>query len=98
MSFIKPAFVYVACVEQTRKAIELKAPEKDVIEQENLFERINFVHDDSFSFYTSRPAGGGKTQPIVIKKTMKNFSADSWEFYGTGAYLLAGSKMLKLEE
>lgn len=28
----------------------------------------------------------------------RNFSADSWEVYGTGAYLLAASEMLKLKE
>jgi hypothetical protein len=27
----------------------------------------------------------------------KNFSSESWEVYGTGAYLLAGSEVIKLE-
>lgn len=39
----------------------------------------------------------GWVQPIGADPK-RNFSADSWEVYGTGAYLLAGSEMLKLEE
>ncbi|HOT63943.1 MAG TPA: glycoside hydrolase family 88 protein, partial [Dysgonamonadaceae bacterium] len=27
----------------------------------------------------------------------KNFDADSWEVYGTGAFLLAGSEVIKLK-
>lgn len=39
----------------------------------------------------------GWVQPIGADPK-KNFSADSWEVYGTGAYLLAGSELLKLKE
>ena len=39
----------------------------------------------------------GWVQPIGADPK-RNFSADSWEVYGTGAYLLAGSEMLKLKE
>ena len=39
----------------------------------------------------------GWVQPIGADPK-RNFSADSWEVYGTGAYLLAGSELLKLEE
>ena len=39
----------------------------------------------------------GWVQPIGADPK-RNFSADSWEVYGTGAYLLAASEMLKLEE
>lgn len=38
----------------------------------------------------------GWCQPIGADPK-KNFSADSWEVYGTGAFLLAGSEMLKLK-
>ena len=37
----------------------------------------------------------GWVQPIG-KDPKKNFGPDSWEVYGTGAYLLAGSEMIKL--
>ena len=37
----------------------------------------------------------GWVQPIG-EDPRKNFSADSWEVYGTGAYLLAGSEVIKL--
>ena len=43
---------------------------------------------------------GGKmgwVQPIGADPK-RNFSAESWEVYGTGAYLLAGSEMLKVED
>ena len=43
---------------------------------------------------------GGKmgwVQPIGADPK-RNFSAESWEVYGTGAYLLAGSEMLKLDD
>ena len=43
---------------------------------------------------------GGKigwVQPLGADPK-RNFSADSWEVYGTGAYLLAGSEMMKLKE
>ena len=42
---------------------------------------------------------GGKVgwvQPIGADPR-KNFSADSWEVYGTGAFLLAGSEVIKLK-
>ena len=39
----------------------------------------------------------GWVQPIGADPR-KNFSADSWEVYGTGAFLLAGSEVLKLAE
>jgi len=39
----------------------------------------------------------GWVQPIGADPK-RNFSEDSWEVYGTGAYLLAASEMLKLEE
>ena len=39
----------------------------------------------------------GWVQPIGADPR-KNFSADSWEVFGTGAFLLAGSEMLKLDE
>lgn len=39
----------------------------------------------------------GWVQPIGADPK-RNFSADSWEVYGTGAYLLACSEMLKLKE
>jgi len=39
----------------------------------------------------------GWVQPIGADPK-RNFSADSWEVYGTGAYLLAASEMLKLNE
>ncbi len=38
----------------------------------------------------------GWVQPIGADPR-KNFSEDSWEVYGTGAFLLAGSEMLKLK-
>ena len=43
-------------------------------------------------------AGGkvGWVQPIGADPR-KNFSADSWEVYGTGAFLLAGSEVIKLK-
>jgi hypothetical protein len=28
----------------------------------------------------------------------KNFNANSWEVYGTGAFLLAGSEVIKLKQ
>lgn len=37
----------------------------------------------------------GWTQPIGADPR-KNFTADSWEVYGAGAYLLAGSEVIKL--
>ena len=37
----------------------------------------------------------GWTQPIGADPR-RNFSADSWEVYGAGAYLLAGSEVIKL--
>ncbi|RIH62911.1 glycoside hydrolase family 88 protein [Mariniphaga sediminis] len=39
----------------------------------------------------------GWVQPIGADPR-KNFSAESWEVYGTGAFLLAGSEIIKLEE
>ncbi|MEL7120063.1 MAG: glycoside hydrolase family 88 protein [Bacteroidota bacterium] len=39
----------------------------------------------------------GWVQPIG-QDPKKNFSKDSWEVYGTGAFLLAGSEMVKLLE
>lgn len=39
----------------------------------------------------------GWVQPIGADPK-RNFSADSWEVYGTGAYLLAASELLKLKE
>ncbi len=39
----------------------------------------------------------GWVQPIGADPR-RNFSADSWEVYGTGAFLLAASEMLKLKE
>jgi len=39
----------------------------------------------------------GWVQPIGADPR-KNFSADSWEVYGTGAFLLAGSEVIKLGE
>lgn len=39
----------------------------------------------------------GWVQPIGADPK-QNFSADSWEVYGTGAYLLAASEMLKLKD
>jgi len=39
----------------------------------------------------------GWVQPIGADPR-KNFSAESWEVYGTGAFLLAGSEVIKLEE
>lgn len=38
----------------------------------------------------------GWVQPIGADPK-KNFTADSWEVYGTGAYLLAGSEVIKLK-
>ena len=38
----------------------------------------------------------GWVQPIG-QDPRKNFSADSWEVYGTGAFLLAGSEVIKLK-
>lgn len=38
----------------------------------------------------------GWTQPIGADPR-KNFNADSWEVYGAGAYLLAGSEVIKLK-
>jgi rhamnogalacturonyl hydrolase YesR len=38
----------------------------------------------------------GWVQPIGADPR-KNFSADSWEVYGTGAFLLAGSEVIKLK-
>lgn len=38
----------------------------------------------------------GWCQPIGADPK-KNFKADSWEVYGTGAYLLAGSEVIKLD-
>ncbi|WP_340113991.1 glycoside hydrolase family 88/105 protein [Maribellus mangrovi] len=39
----------------------------------------------------------GWCQPIG-QDPKKNFGPDSWEVYGTGAFLLAGSEVIKLEE
>jgi rhamnogalacturonyl hydrolase YesR len=39
----------------------------------------------------------GWCQPIGADPK-KNFSADSWEVYGTGAFLLAGSEIMKLKD
>jgi rhamnogalacturonyl hydrolase YesR len=39
----------------------------------------------------------GWCQPIGADPR-KNFSADSWEVYGTGAFLLAGSEVIKLKK
>ena len=39
----------------------------------------------------------GWVQPIA-GDPQKNFSADSWEVYGTGAFLLAGSEVIKLQK
>ncbi len=39
----------------------------------------------------------GWTQPIGADPR-KNFDADSWEVYGAGAYLLAGSEIIKLKQ
>ena len=39
----------------------------------------------------------GWVQPIG-EDPKKNFSADTWEVYGTGAFLLAGSEIIKLHE
>jgi len=39
----------------------------------------------------------GWCQPIGADPK-KNFKADSWEVYGTGAFLLAGSEVIKLED
>lgn len=39
---------------------------------------------------------GGWVQPIGADPR-RDFSADSWEVYGTGAFLLAGSEALKLK-
>jgi unsaturated rhamnogalacturonyl hydrolase len=38
----------------------------------------------------------GWTQPIGADPR-RNFSADSWEVYGAGAYLLAASEVIKLK-
>ena len=38
----------------------------------------------------------GWTQPIGADPR-KNFTAESWEVYGAGAYLLAGSEIVKLK-
>lgn len=38
----------------------------------------------------------GWTQPVGADPR-KNFSAESWEVYGTGAFLLAGSEVIKLD-
>ena len=38
----------------------------------------------------------GWVQPIGADPK-KNFSAESWEVYGTGAFLLAGSEVIKLK-
>jgi hypothetical protein len=38
----------------------------------------------------------GWVQPIG-DNPLKNFSKDSWEVYGTGAFLLAGSEVVKLK-
>ena len=40
--------------------------------------------------------GVGWVQPIGADPR-RNFSADSWEVYGTGAFLLAGSEIIKLK-
>jgi len=47
----------------------------------------NFVHADGKV---------GWTQPIGADPR-RNFNADSWEVYGSGAYLLAGSEVVKLK-
>lgn len=39
----------------------------------------------------------GWVQPIGADPR-RNFTADSWEVYGTGAYLLAGSEVIKIKE
>jgi rhamnogalacturonyl hydrolase YesR len=39
----------------------------------------------------------GWCQPIGADPK-KNFSAESWEVYGTGAFLLAGSEVIKLRK
>jgi hypothetical protein len=38
----------------------------------------------------------GWCQPIGADPRM-NFTADTWEVYGTGAFLLAGSEVIKLK-
>jgi len=38
----------------------------------------------------------GWVQPIGADPR-KNFTAESWEVYGTGAFLLAGSEVIKLK-
>lgn len=38
----------------------------------------------------------GWVQPIGADPR-KNFSEDSWEVYGTGAFLLAGSEVIKMK-
>ena len=40
-------------------------------------------------------ASVGWTQPIGADPR-KNFNAESWEVYGAGAYLLAGSEIVKI--
>ncbi|MEI9956954.1 MAG: glycoside hydrolase family 88 protein [Ferruginibacter sp.] len=39
----------------------------------------------------------GWVQPIG-GDPRRNFNADSWESYGTGAFLLAGSEIIKLKK
>ena len=39
---------------------------------------------------------GGWVQPIGADPR-RDFSAESWEVYGTGAFLLAGSEVIKLK-
>jgi len=39
----------------------------------------------------------GWVQPIG-EDPKKNFNADSWQSYGTGAFLLAGSEVVKLKK
>jgi len=48
---------------------------------------IGLVHDDGKV---------GWTQPIGADPR-RNFNAESWEVYGAGAYLLAGSEVVKLK-
>jgi len=43
-----------------------------------------------------QPKTGGWTQPIGAD-LRRNFNAESWEVYGAGAYLLAGSEVIKLK-
>jgi hypothetical protein len=39
----------------------------------------------------------GWVQPIGADPK-KNFNAESWEVYGSGAFLLAGSEVIKLKK